>query len=496
MYGAVADIVFYIGVEPEHRYRFLSVNPAFLKATGLPEHAVVGRLVSEVVPEPSRAVVQGNYDRAIRERKVVTWDEMSTYPAGVRYGEVSVTPIFDADGQCTNLLGTVHDVTERRLAQERMAEQAALLDKAKDAILVRDLNGVVRHWNLGAERLYGWSREEAIGRNVRQLLYRDPTAFENGQRQAIETGEWSGELTQYTRDGRALTVEGRWTLLSDPDGQPKSILAINSDVTERKLLEAQIVRAQRLESLGTLAGGIAHDFNNILTAIVGNLDFARRTITTAHPAQEALAEAERASTLAAQLVQRILAFSRQQEPRRAPVRLPQLVQETLKLLRSAVPSQVIETRFADDVPEILADPTQIQQVIMNLGTNAAYAMRRRNGVLRVQLDRATLTRRLIAGTSELAEGDYARLIVSDSGAGIDGPTLERIFDPFFTTKPEGEGTGLGLSVVHGIVKNHGGGIVVESTPGRGTTFSVYFPAEETRPGGSVAADAQAEARGG
>jgi len=474
-------VLFYVSIEPEGLYRFLSVNPAFLRATGLEEHQVIGRLVQEVIPEPSLTQVLGYYGRAIAERRTVSWDEVSPYPAGTRYGEVSVTPVFDGDGQATNLVGTVHDVTERRLAQERLSAQAALLDKAKDAILVSDLDGLVRYWNKGAERLYGWSSEDAVGRSVVGLIYGDTSGFEEAQEKLVAEGVFAGDLVQQTRSGRQLVVEASWTLLRDADGQPRSVLAINTDISERRRLEARMLLAQRLESLGTLAGGIAHDFNNILTAILGNVRIAAEQVGAEHPAAEALLEVEKAGSRAAQLVRQILTFSRRPEPRRlVTTRLEPVVQEALKLLRATLPEQIrIETRFEPDVPEVFADATQIHQIVMNLGTNAAHAIGAVPGIISVRCDRAVLA--AASGAAELPPGTYARLVVADTGSGMEEATLEHIFDPFFTTRETGQGTGLGLSVVHGIVKSYGGGIVVRSSPGKGTELALYFPEAVPQP---------------
>ena len=218
MYDAVTDVVFYVGVEPDGGFRFLSVNPAFLKVTGLGEHEVVGQPVRDVIPEPALTMVMANNRRAIAERRTVRWDEASTYPAGTRYGEVSVAPLFDTAGVCTNLVGTVHDVTERRTTQERLLAQAALLDQAKDAIMVRDLDGVIHYWNKGAERLYGWSSAEALDSNVRDLLYDDADdgrQFERAHAHVRQTGQWSGELAHVTRAG----ASGRRRGQLDPAGR-------------------------------------------------------------------------------------------------------------------------------------------------------------------------------------------------------------------------------------------------------------------------------------
>jgi PAS domain S-box-containing protein len=477
MYSAVYDVLFYIGVEGGNRFRFLSVNPAFTRSTGLKEADVVGRALEEVIPEPSRSVVVKNYLRAIQERRTVTWDEVTSYPSGMKYGEVSITPVFDGAGTCTNLVGTVHDVTERRVAERRLFEQAALLDKAKDAILVRDLDGVIQYWNKGAERLYGWTGAEAVGRNIRELLWRDDTNFGPAQQRLIEAGQWSGELIQQTKLGARVVIEGSWTLIRDGEGHPRSVLVINTDITARKNLEGQVFHAQRMESLGALAGGIAHDFNNLLTVIEACFEIAQGEVDGGRPAREALVEGRRAASRGAELVRQLMTFSRREESKRRVIALEPAVAEALGLLRLTLPRGVrVETHFHADVPEVLADPTQINQIVMNLGKNAAHAMNGSPGVLEARLERAALEEELATQTGVLRPGLYARFAVSDDGTGMDAATVERIFDPFFTTKAAGVGTGLGLFVVQGIMRNHEGGIVVRSAPGRGTTLDLYFPA--------------------
>jgi PAS domain S-box-containing protein len=480
MYGAVSDILFYLSVEPGQRFRFLSVNPAFLRATGLREDQVIGRAADEVIPEPSRAVALASYARAVAQRGTVTWDEVTPYPAGTRYGEVSVSPIFDEDGRCTNLVGTVHDVTERRQSEQRLAAQAALLDKAKDAILVMDLDGQVQYWNKGAARLYGWSSDEAVGRKVLDLIHRDAAAFDAARRKMLEAGQWLGELPQVNKAGQPIVAEVSATLIRDENGRARSVFAIGTDITERKRLEAQVFHAQRLDSLGTLAGGIAHDFNNLLAVIVGNLSLAMNELPHGHAALEHLSAVESASMRGADLVRQLLTFSRRDPPPRQRLKLQPLVTDALRLLRAALPKTLeVQTRFAADSPEILADPTQIHQIVMNLGTNAAHAITEAGGTIEVRVDRVVLERETVVQSAVLGAGPYARLVVADTGAGIEAANLERIFDPFFTTKGPREGTGLGLAVVHGIVRSHEGGIVVRSTPGQGTEFTLYFPAAVT-----------------
>jgi signal transduction histidine kinase len=262
------------------------------------------------------------------------------------------------------------------------------------------------------------------------------------------------------------------------------VLAIGRDISARRKaeqaqagLELQLRRAQKMEALGRLAGGVAHDFNNFLTVIKANCQMARETVVHGHPSVECLEEIDKASHHAAELVRQILTFSRPQKQDRFRHHLEPIVLDAIKLLRSILPPNIsIASQLATDVPAVLANPEQIHQMLLNLGTNAAYAMRGITGQLELSLTSLHVDEILAARYPDLHVGPYARLTVSDTGHGMDAATIERIFDPFFTTKPPGEGTGLGLAVVHGIMKNHDGTVIVYSEPGRGTRFNLYFPA--------------------
>lgn len=270
------------------------------------------------------------------------------------------------------------------------------------------------------------------------------------------------------------------------DGHMVRAWGVQREITEQKLaetmqakLEAQLRQAQKMEAIGTLAGGIAHDFNNILGAIIGYTELATLDLPETQPAQAHLAEVLRAGNRAKELVRQILAFSRHEEHERKPIQLQSVLDEALKLLRATLPSTIeIRRQIDPQAPPILGDPTQIHQVMMNLGTNASHAMNERGGILEVSLATFDVDSDFAQTHADLRAGRYLRLMISDTGLGMDRDTLERVFEPFFTTKPPGAGTGLGLAVVHGVVKRHDGAISVYSEPGKGTTFNLYFPVHE------------------
>lgn len=384
----------------------------------------------------------------------------------------------DAAGRPVRMVGGMTDLTERKRLTERLAEQAALLDAAYEAIYVLDLDDRIVYWNRGAARTYGWAAEEALGRRSTDLLHLEPAHLEQARQALPSRGEWQGEMRQRTTDGREITVEVRLTLVRDAEGRPKSILAINSDVTEKKKIEAQLLRAQRLESVGTLAGGIAHDLNNVLTPVLMAVALLQEKVVDPD-ARGLLDTLEQSAQRGADLIRQMLSFTRGMEGQRVPVQLVHLVRDLEKIVADTFPKNI---RFAvcreGDVWPVVGDPTQLYQVMMNLCVNARDAMPE-GGALTVSLGNVTLDEVYAGMNPDSRPGPYVTLEVEDTGHGIPLEHQDRIFDPFFTTKEIGRGTGLGLSTVLAIVKSHGGFVHVYSEPGHGARFKVYLPAETT-----------------
>jgi len=370
----------------------------------------------------------------------------------------------------------LRDITERKRAEERLREQAALLDHAQDAILVQDLADCILFWNKSAERLYGWSAEEALGQDVRQLVYRENAAhFNRAKQSAVEQGEWNGELRQITKDGKELMAECHWTLVRDDAEKPRSILAINTDITGKKRLEAQFLRAQRMESIGTLAGGIAHDLNNVLSPLLT----AIQLLELKFPDQESRRLLQILQTnieRGADMVKQVLTFARGVEGERIPIDPKHLIKEAAKILKETLPKS-IEIRFSivGDLWPVTGDATQLYQVLMNLCVNARDAMAE-GGVLTISAENADLDEHYVRMNLGTHAGRFVLIKVTDTGTGIQAQHLNKIFEPFFTTKEQGKGTGLGLSTALGIVKSHGGFVDVYSEVKQGTQFKVYLPA--------------------
>jgi PAS domain S-box-containing protein len=374
------------------------------------------------------------------------------------------------------LLGSLQrELQERRRAEEQAERFVSLIHASGEFIAMAGLDGRILFVNDFGRRMLGLEPDQDLG----ALRLTDFHTDDGMKRAPIirEKGRWQGPgQLRHFKTGELIDTQVSSFLVRDADGQPVGYATVQHDMRETKELEAQLRQAQKMEAIGTLAGGIAHDFNNILGAILGNVELARMELPPEHAARESLDEIGGAGRRAMTLVRQILAFGRRQAAEKRVIRLAHVVTEATALLRSTLPSGIeLRATLGDDAPNVLADPTQIHQVLVNLCTNAWHALNERAGCIEIALAGVALEAPL-GGVAPA--GRYARLRVIDDGQGMDAALLERIFDPFFTTKAPGEGTGLGLSVVHGIVKDHGGTIRVESSVGRGTTFEVLLPAVE------------------
>jgi PAS domain S-box-containing protein len=372
-------------------------------------------------------------------------------------------------------LSVINDITARKSAEDRIREQAALLNLAHDAIFVKDWEGHIKFWNKGAEGLYGWTAAETAGKTVIDIFPADePGALEKAERGLVQTGEWNGELHRQTRDGRKVIVSSRWTMLRDEKGNPKSVLVIEADITERKKLETQFLRAQRMEGIGTLATGMAHDLNNILAPILISAGTMRWGLSL-EEREEAIKHIEAGVKRGAEVIRQVLTFGRGVEGERVPVGPAEMLKEALNIMNQTFPKDItIQLQAEPDLWPIVGDKTQIHQVLLNLCINARDAMPH-GGRLGLAARNIMVDENFHTLHAPGRPGPYVIFEVSDTGCGIAPADLERIFDPFFTTKEFGKGTGLGLSTVLGIVKSHQGMISVDSVLKKGTTFKVLFP---------------------
>jgi PAS domain S-box-containing protein len=450
-----------------HDWRFVYVNHEAERLTRRSRGELLGRTVWDAFPELVGSRFEREYRRAADDRQAVVFEEEFA-PLGGRF-EVHVYPSDEG------LAVYFHDVSARRDAERQLREQASLLDKARDAILVRDLEHTILYWNESAERLYGWSAGDVLGRSVVDILYPDAGPFLEAMALLQQAGEWQGELHHVTRSGEHLVVEARWTLVRDADDAPLRVLSIGTDVTERKRIEAQFLRAQRLESLGTLAGGIAHDLNNVLAPIMMSIDLLAADETDpGHLAM--LGTIEASARRGADMVRQILSFARGMEGRRIDLQPSYLLRDIEKIANEAFPKNITaRCEVAPEVWNVAGDPTQLHQVLLNLSVNARDAMAT-GGRLYLRAANVTLDDQFAASQLDGQAGPYVVLEVEDTGCGMPPGVVDRIFEPFYTTKDLDKGTGLGLSTTLAIVKSHGGFIRVYSEPGHGSTFRVFLPA--------------------
>jgi PAS domain S-box-containing protein len=380
-------------------------------------------------------------------------------------------------------LCVAHDVTERVRMEERSREQAALLDAANDSIVVRDLEDRVVYVNAAAERALGRRRAEMLGERFEALFALDPVLAKDAPVPAarpfvttLAEGAWSGEHVLSDAQGAKRILSTRMSLVRDEGGQARAVLMISTDVTEQRRLEEQYMRAQRMESIGTLAGGIAHDLNNVLAPILMSVDLLRCGDVTPELA-DTLETIEAAATRGAQMVKQVLSFARGVEGERVKVRPDFVLRDVARIVRDSFPKSVqLAVDVREDVPPVVGDATQLHQVLLNLAVNARDAMPD-GGTLTLKAEGVRLDEHYAAMSHDAKPGSYVVLTVADTGAGIEPAAREHLFEPFFTTKEVGKGTGLGLSTALAIVKSHGGFIQVESEPDKGAVFRVYLRAE-------------------
>jgi PAS domain S-box-containing protein len=391
--------------------------------------------------------------------------------------EMKVHEIIDPEGLLEAYVMVNRDISTRKRFEEGSAEQAAILEAAEDAIFLRDPANRIRSWNRGAERIYGWSAEEVIGKDAMEILYHGNQDQANAIMKRLEQeGTYEGEITQYNREGRELVISARLTVLKDSTGKPKSILSVNRDVTERRHVELQLLRTQRLDSIGTLAGGIAHDLNNVLGPILLSIEVLRRRVAD-KSLHHILSTIETSARRGADLIRQVLSFAKGEEGERTIIQLKHLVREVERIVKETFPRSIqFESSIDKNLWTVTGDPTQLHQVLMNLCVNARDAMPH-GGTLVVNAENVSLDSQYMQSHLEALAQDYVVLSVTDSGTGIPAEIRDKIFEPFFTTKEKGKGTGIGLSTVHSIVKTHKGFITLYSELGKGTTFRVHLPSD-------------------
>jgi PAS domain S-box-containing protein len=485
--------------------RFARVNAAFARLFGYSPEEMAGLGLEDITHPEDLAESYALRRRLLAGEQSFVQQKRYRHRGGrTLWGVTNVSLVRDAEGRPLLYVGQVQDVTAQRQAEEalRASEERfrLLVESVRDhAIFMTDAAGFVVTWNLGAERLYGYRAAEAVGLHVAQFhTAEEVAAGAPAERlaRAAESGAHQAEGWRLRKDGSRFWAEVITTAL--PDGTPgesRGFVVVSRDMTERRRLEEQFRQAQKLEAVGRLAGGVAHDFNNLLTVINGYSDVLLAATPPGEPNRDALSAIHEAGNRAAALTSQLLAFSRRAIVEPKVLDLNEVIGQSARLLRRLVGEDVIlTTSLASNLHPVKADPTQLEQVVMNLAVNARDAMPR-GGRLTIETRNLTLRAGEAGAYPDLPPGRYVQLAVSDTGVGMTDEVKARIFEPFFTTKEPGKGTGLGLAMVYGAVKTHGGHVSVYSEVGVGTTFKILLPATTESLTGSWTGEVRLAPRG-
>lgn len=481
-------------IKPSGRLEFSGYNPAADSILGIDHTQFIGQSIEDAFPALAHTGIPEAYRQVARNGR--PW-----HSSQIDYKENKIEGAFDVHAFQTSpgkMAAVFQDVTERVQEEQERLLLAAAIEQAAEAIIITDKDGGVQYVNPAFEKITGYKTEEAVGRNCNMLKSGEQdTAFYKKMWSTIQKGEtWTGYFINKKKDGSLYNEEATISPIKDKTGHITNYVAVKRDVTLEQKMEEQLRQTQKMEAIGTLAGGIAHDFNNLLSSIIGYTELSLINFQNKSKLKSNLEQILKAGDRARSLVHQILSFSRKKEYEKKTLQLSLVIKEVLKFLRASLPATIqFRNKIQARSSIVIADPGQMHQVLMNLCTNAAHAMQEKGGILEVGLKDIELGTHDALIYPGIEPGPFVELTVSDTGHGIEPAVIKRIFEPFFTTKTEDEGTGLGLSVVHGIIKNHGGAIVAESKVGQGTIFRILLPRVEksyssegrqirTLPGGS------------
>jgi PAS domain S-box-containing protein len=377
----------------------------------------------------------------------------------------------------------IHDISERKKADDMQKMLYTAIEQSAEIVCITGADGVIEYVNSSYLKVTGYKMKDLIGKKFEIML-----AYENPDELYVQIMEsfkrennWRGNMTIRKKDGQRLEVYSSVSPVRGSSGEIIKYVAVQRDISDETRIQNYLQRTQRLETIGTLAGGIAHDFNNILATIIGHTEMALEDLSKDCPSAHDLEQILKAANRAKDLVNKILSFSRQMEPKIEAVNVGPFIQDVVRMLEGSIPKKIsIKTKLDIKCPPVLVDPSHVHQVILNLCTNAFYAMRKKGGNLFISIENEIVDDAFVKKFPNIKKGKYVRADFRDTGVGMKQEVVERIFEPFFTTKPVGEGSGLGLSVVHGLVKNMKGEILVESKPGKGSTFSLLLPAGKAK----------------
>ncbi len=457
---------------------YISCNENYARDLKIKSKEITGKDDYEFYPKEFAEKYRTDDKRIMKSKKTEELDERYIQDGQEYWIHTIKTPVTDDKGNVIGILGIFWDITESKLKEKELIRLQTAIEQTAESIVITDSDGTTQYVNPAFEKTTGYTREEAIGQNPRILKSgKHDEAFYKMMWDTISGGKmWKGHFINKKKDGTFYEEEASISPIIDSTGKITNYVVVRRDVTDELKIENRLREAQKMEAIGTLAGGIAHDFNNILSSVIGYTELSLDSVSKETQLYSDLEKVLRAGRRARDLVNQILAFSRERERERKPIQISPIIKEALKLLRASLPSTIeIHQNIEQRLGTVLGDPTQIHQIIMNLCTNAGQAMSEKGGILEVNLVCMEADSVFASKHPGIIPGHYLKLTVCDTGYGMEPDVIERIFDPYFTTKEKSGGTGLGLATVHGIVTSYGGTITVYSEPGKGSNFNVYLP---------------------
>jgi two-component system cell cycle sensor histidine kinase/response regulator CckA len=463
----------------DNRGLYLGCNKAYETFVGKDESEIINRTDNAFLPESQAQVTHMEDLRVLASGEALESEGWTTGSDGAKvYLSTLKTTYMESAAGFSGMIGISRDLTKRIEMEQEVQRLAVAVEQSTESILIADQEGVTRYVNSAFISITGYTKEEVLGKtpDLFRTEQHDDEFYKTLLRTIFAGSKWEGRITSCRKDGTLFDVEAFIYPIRDDTDQILNYVAISRDVTHEIAVERQLRQTQKMNAIGELAGGISHDFNNILTAILGYVALCMNSVDEGDKVQDYLKEIVKAGDRATKLVRQILTFSRQEEQDFQSVDIHQVVEDSLSMVQTTIKSNIIVESDLTECGPVLGDTTQLQQVMVNLCTNAVHALAKEKGTLRVAMKPVELLgKKRGEQVVDLSPGLYACITVEDTGCGMTAETMERIFEPYYTTKKKGEGTGFGLSIVHGIVNKHSGYIAVESELGKGTLFTLYFP---------------------
>ncbi len=461
--------------------RYLGCNPAFSELFGISQEQLKGKTAKDFWPGDAAASFHKKELALIEDKQHQDYEiNLKDKNRITRYGIISKNVFYDDNCQVKGIIGTFTDLTKIKVQEVELKQFAAVIEQSVEEVMITDADGMIQYVNPRFEENTGFSQLAVLGKTPRILKsgFHDPVFYKNLWQTILNKTTWKGKIINHAKDGRQIVYDATITPLLDSRGDITSFVSARRDITEQEKIEKQLQQTHKMEVIGTLAGGIAHDFNNILAGIMGYTELVIEDLEENNYSERTLERLENVMTSAnraTELVRQILTFSRSNQEDRHPVNVKSLVKEVTKLLRASLPSTIDIKLSLDSEAYVKADPIHIHQILMNIGTNAKDAMGKTGGRLSISMNDVILAEKDLAGHENTEPGKFLRLCLADTGSGMTDEIIKKSMEPFFTTKPKEQGTGMGLFVVHGIIRSLDGFITLTSEVGAGSQFDIYLP---------------------